>query len=93
VDYEQHPTTAKLVVEISVTTLAEDREMAFIYAEAGVEEYWIVNAADRCIEVHRCPQEGRYQETTSHSVGQSFPCPSLPGLTMDVAELFAGLPV
>ena len=93
VDYEQHPTTAKLVVEISVTTLAEDREMAFIYAEAGVEEYWIVNAADRCIEVHRCPQEGRYQETTFHSVGQSFPCSSLPGLTMDVAELFAGLPV
>jgi Uma2 family endonuclease len=92
-DYAQHPTTAKLVVEVSVTTLAEDREMALIYAEAGVEEYWIVMATERCIEVHRSPLGGRYQETRTHSAGESFACRSLPGVTIDVAELFAGLPV
>lgn len=46
-DYETHPRTAALVVEVSVTTLAEDREMISLYAEAGVSEFWIVNARDR----------------------------------------------
>src|SRR5438067_441948 len=31
-DYSEHPVTAKLVVEVSVSTVAEDRELAAIYA-------------------------------------------------------------
>ena len=90
-DYKQHPTTAKLVVEVSVSTLAEDREMAFIYAEAGVEEYWIINATERSIEIHRQPQAGRYQETTTRAPGEACDCQSLPGVTVDVSQLFDGL--
>jgi len=37
---QQHPTTAALVVEIAVTSAAEDRSLATLYASAGVEEYW-----------------------------------------------------
>ena len=90
-DYKQHPTTAKLVIEVSVSTLAEDREMAFIYAEAGVEEYWIINATERSIEIHRDPRDGRYHETTTRSPGEACGCQSLPQVTVDVTQLFAGL--
>ena len=42
-DYRrQHPATARLIIEIAVSSEALDREKAAIYAEAGVEEYWIV---------------------------------------------------
>ncbi len=61
--FQQHPSTACLVVEVSVSTLAEDREMAGVYAEAGVSDYWIVNVPDRCIEFFHAPKEGSYTES------------------------------
>ena len=90
--YQQHPSTALLAVEVSVTTLAEDREMADIYAEAGVEEYWIINAQDRSIETYRDIRNGRYQLTESCGLGQVTVCQSLPGVAVDVDLLFADLP-
>jgi Uma2 family endonuclease len=51
-----HPETALLVVEVADTTLPYDRgRKASLYARAGLAEYWIVNVADRVLEVHRDP--------------------------------------
>ena len=36
---DRHPSTAVLVIEIAVSCAAEDRSLAALYAEAGVEEY------------------------------------------------------
>ena len=56
---DAHPTAAVLVVEISDATLDLDRrEKAAIYAEANIPEYWIVNLADRILEVQRDPAPG-----------------------------------
>ncbi|MBL9143345.1 MAG: Uma2 family endonuclease [Verrucomicrobiaceae bacterium] len=90
-DYPSHPTTAKLVVEVSVSTLADDREMAEIYAEAGVEEYWIINATDRCIEIRRQPAVSGYDVTEVISTGFAT-CASLPGVVVSIDDLFANLP-
>lgn len=87
-DYDKHPTTARLVVEVSVSTLSEDREMAEIYAEAAVAEYWIVNGAERCIEVYRKPVAGRYEEVTRVTEGGVLECASLPEVRVSVSELF-----
>ncbi len=54
----QHPTTAALVIKIAVTSAAEDRSQASLYAEAGVEEYWIVLPVERRVEVYRRPENG-----------------------------------
>ncbi len=89
-DYRNHPATATLVIEVSVSTLAEDRDMALIYAEAGVEEFWIVNVPERCIEVHRQPGREGYAELTHYGIGQSVTCVSLP-VSVYVGALFAGL--
>jgi len=49
-------TSALLVVEVSDSTLAYDRNaMASLYAVAGVTDYWIVNLVQRQLEVHRNP--------------------------------------
>lgn len=56
-DYKsKHPSTAVLVVEVSDSTLLQDRTAkAGVYARAGIEEYWIVNLPDNVLEVHRQP--------------------------------------
>lgn len=50
------PKTALLVVEVSDTTLHKDRTTkAAIYAQAGIEDYWILNLNDRVLELYRQP--------------------------------------
>ncbi|HEU5407786.1 MAG TPA: Uma2 family endonuclease [Nitrospira sp.] len=56
-DYvHDHPRTALLVVEVADSTIAKDRTYKTkIYARAGIQEYWIVNLAEHCLEVYRDP--------------------------------------
>jgi Uma2 family endonuclease len=86
-----HPTTARLVVEVAVTTYAEDQQRAFLYAEAAVDEYWIVLPGTRTVEVHRRPEGGRYCEMRVVHKGEELTCGSVPGLRIGLAELFAGI--
>ncbi|MCX6848993.1 MAG: Uma2 family endonuclease [Verrucomicrobia bacterium] len=90
-DYDAHPVTARLVVEVSVSSLLVDREMASIYAEADVAEYWIVNATERCIEVYRAPVNGRYQTLQRVAEGEVLECAALSGVSVNVAGFFAGV--
>jgi Uma2 family endonuclease len=51
-----HPETALLVVEVSVSSLRHDRKAkAPLYARAGIPEYWIVDVEGRAVEVHLDP--------------------------------------
>ena len=52
----EHPTSAVLIVEVSETTLAFDREVkASLYAAAGIPEYWISNLVHGQLESLRDP--------------------------------------
>jgi Uma2 family endonuclease len=55
-DYSDHPTTALLVVEVADTTLFDDTtEMAEVYAEAGIADYWVLDLNGRRLLVFRDP--------------------------------------
>lgn len=55
-DYQTHPTTAALIVEVSDATLQYDRtQKASLYAAAGILDYWIIDVNQRNLEVHRNP--------------------------------------
>jgi Uma2 family endonuclease len=56
------PKTVSLIVEVSETTLARDRDVKGPrYAAAGFQEFWIYEPAHRRIWVHREPMEdGRW---------------------------------
>src|SRR5207253_350542 len=71
---EAHPTTAELVVEVAVSSPVLDREMASLYAEAGVKEYWIVLGRERAIEVYLRPENGRYQQQRLVRADQTLQC-------------------
>jgi Uma2 family endonuclease len=61
-DYDRaHPTQALLVVEVAESSLQKDRGVkAALYATAGIPEFWLVNLAEKLVEVHRTPRAGRY---------------------------------
>lgn len=61
----QHPSTALLVIEISISSEALDREKISLYAEAGIAEYWLILPERRTIERFSQPSDSRY---SSHSI-------------------------
>ena len=67
-DYDTaHPRAALLVVEVADSSLQQDRLTKLpIYAAAGVPEYWIVNLAERCVEVFRKPWPKRRRYAVAH---------------------------
>jgi Uma2 family endonuclease len=86
---DQHPDRAFLVVEVSESSLAHDRETkAPLYAESGVPEYWIVNVKARAVEVFDEPADGRYRRVRRFDSGSIAPA-AFPDVTIDVTELFA----
>jgi Uma2 family endonuclease len=70
-DYSRgRPTAADvlLVIEVADSSLAYDcGDKADLYAEAGIADYWVVNVADRLIEVRRNPEGGRYRTVQAHA--------------------------
>jgi Uma2 family endonuclease len=95
-DYAQHhpvPAEIGMLAEVANTTLTEDRAKARIYARANIPSYWIVNVADRQIEVYTDPAPQAnppcYRQRQDYLIGQSVPL-VLDGQTvalLPVAEL------
>ena len=85
---DAHPSTAELVVEVAVSSPVLDREMAFVYAEAGVKEYWIVLGRERAIEVYLRPENGQYQQKLIFGSAQTVQSSSVPALQIRVGDLF-----
>jgi Uma2 family endonuclease len=90
-DYDEaHPTIALLVVEVSDTSLKQDRlTKRAIYAAGGIPEYWIVNLRDHCVEVRRNPEpeERRYASVLIAHRGQRIDLVGLPGVSVAVDDL------
>lgn len=84
----RHPTTAALVIEIAISSIAMDREKAAIYAEAGVEEYWIILPAERRVEVYRQPLGGSYLERFIADGEVLLRSSAAPEVEIALAELF-----
>lgn len=82
-DYQDHPTTALLIVEICDSSLSIDRgSKASLYARHGIADYWIVNLVDDQLEVYRQPQAD-----ASQPYGYSFATPVVLGRNDTVSPL------
>lgn len=90
-DYDEaHPATAELAIEVAVTSEELDREKIAIYAEAGVKEYWLVLGKRAMVEVFSDPWEGGYRQRHIYSRGEVIISRGVPGLVIDLSELFPG---
>jgi Uma2 family endonuclease len=78
-----------LIVEVADTTLAFDRKVKRkLYAQAGVREYWIVNARSQAIEVFRNPAGDNYETRLRFEIGESVSPLALPSAKLPVKMLF-----
>ena len=85
-----HPRDALLVVEVSDSSLKQDRmTKAPMYAAANLPEYWIVNLRDGCVEVRREPEPKgrRYRSVAIRRRGESIEPVALPGVHIAVDDL------
>jgi Uma2 family endonuclease len=87
---QQHPATARLVIEIAVSSEAIDREKAAIYAEAGVEEYWIVLPDRGNIECFTQPADGAYHHHAVIPAGNAACSAGLPGFAVNLNTILNG---
>ena len=85
----RHPSTAELVIEVAVSGVTLDRENAALFAEAGVEEYWIVLGAKQQVEVYRQPEAGEYRERLIYAGEDHLECGSIPAIRLSLPTLFA----
>jgi Uma2 family endonuclease len=85
-----HPkaSDARLVVEVSDTTLRFDRSRKqAAYARARVLEYWIINLPHRQLEVYRKPSGSRYRSVTIYREGEAVAPLGAPGASIHVSDL------
>jgi Uma2 family endonuclease len=90
-----HPNAAVLVVEVADSSLAADRQKAFEYAAAQVPEYWIVDVAQRRVEVYRnpvadaaTPRVFRYPAPTIVEAGGTIEPLAKLGVAISVSQFF-----
>lgn len=97
--YVQHgaPRSALLVIEVSEKTLRLDQnQKAAIYAEHGIDDYWIVNLVQRQLEVYRRAVSKRVGRKTVYSYADLTPYAldsvvtplALPKVKIKVGDLF-----
>jgi len=87
----RHPSAALLVVEVAVTTVAQDRlTKARIYAGAGVKNYWIVQPEQEWVEAYtdvRAKQRV-YGSCSRVGPGQSLTLDGAPEILVAASTLF-----
>ena len=83
-----HPSRAMLVIEVAESSLARDHQIKLpIYAEAGVPEYWVVDARTETVQVLTQPAGDRYLRRERLTRGAVLRPTQLPGVEIAVADL------
>lgn len=91
-DFYAHslPTAADvlLVVEVSDTTVAYDREIKLPgYARAGILETWLADIPAETVEKHSEPVNGVYRKVETFRRGEVIASSSVAGLAIEVVKI------
>ncbi len=86
-DYRKaKPNTARLIIEIAISSLSYDREKRRTYAKGLVDEYWIVDVSGKCVEVYTNPKSDSYSEKRIFSAIETIP---VFGKSISLKEIFS----
>jgi Uma2 family endonuclease len=79
-----------LVIEVSDTTLRYDRDVKVpLYARHGVPEVWVVDVNAEVFLVYGALRNGEYERHAALERPANVALTHVPGVTLDVAPLFA----
>lgn len=86
------PSQAKLIIEVSDSTLQFDREVkGRLYAESKVPEYWIVNLIHDAVEVRTNPGEGQYTRLETFGRDAKLRPTTIPNVEISIAAFLPPL--
>lgn len=60
-----------------------------LYAQNGVPQYWLVDPAERAIDVLCLDRRGAYRLEGRYAAGQTLVTPALPGFSLPVDSVFS----
>lgn len=87
--YHPEPKDVLLIIEVADTSLDYDREIKLpVYAKAGIQEVWIVNLQDECVEVYSEPDEHGYEMIRKFHRGKTLTSEMFPDVSISVEEIF-----
>jgi Uma2 family endonuclease len=82
------PESVLLLIEVSDTTLARDRDVKVpLYAASGIPEVWIANQKGDSIIVYRNPTPAGYREVKECRRGEMVSPEAFPQLCLSVEEI------
>lgn len=92
---DAHPSSALLMVEITDSTLAYDRDQkGSLYARSGIVDYWVLTLADHRLEISRDPapaagaRYGWSYRSVQHHTAEEYVSPlAAPQARIAVADL------
>ena len=90
---DRHPCASdvRLAIEVSYSSLQSDlQEKAELYAEAGIVEYWIVDASTSRVHVLRSPQGLHYVDRFVVGRGEFVTPLVAENAVLDIGDLFGG---
>ena len=83
-------TDVLLLIEVAETSLRYDRTTKLrLYAEVGVPEYWVIDAAAERIEVYRGPTARGYREAQTLEGASAVSVQAFPEVALPLADIFA----
>lgn len=78
-----------LLVEIADTSVSTDRDYKIpLYARHGIPEVWLLDVKHRQLEIHRKPEQGRYQQVYTAKTDESICLSQLPGIELNLQQLW-----
>lgn len=84
------PADVYLVIEVADFSLAYDRDVKIpLYAQAGIQEAWLVNLPQRVIEIYRDPAANGYREVRVLHPGDRLSPQAFPDFELTV-EMILG---
>jgi Uma2 family endonuclease len=86
----EHPATAKLVIEVAVSSEVLDREKTSIYAEAGVREYWLVLLQKKVVERYSGQTSAGYATCSVVGFDSTISCVCIENVDVDLTEFRHG---
>ena len=79
----------RLVIEVADSSLEYDREIKLpLYAQAGIQEFWIINLSESMVEVYRQPQtSGAYASRAEFSRGEKLSSLAFPEVSLEIDSM------
>ena len=87
---DRHPLPAEvlLLIEVADSSLESDcGDKADLYAEAGIQDYWVVSLPERLIHVYRQPKKSGFAEHFTAGFGDEIRPLAFPQFALSVTEL------